>query len=82
MLLNLDKHLSRTMERREFLMYSGALVLTVVGVSGLLKALSSAPNEAGHLLDSLSQKQKRKFDSIRHPAVSYGRGGYGGKSRI
>ena len=64
--LYIQKILTKEMTRKEFLTYFGLLILTVFGISALLKNISK-----------LSPTKKQKVVASAERKSSFGTGGYG-----
>ncbi len=71
--------LDREMERREFLTYCTALLLTIFGITGIIRSLSNAPREADRLAGYFSGTEKPESYKVRN--TGYGSTNYGTVSK-
>jgi hypothetical protein len=61
----LDSLLSQEMDRKNFLRYSGGIVLALLGVTGLIRILLSS-SKTNPLVDSTAQKQSGGYGTSRY----------------
>lgn len=61
----LDGLLNQEMDRKNFLRYSGGIVLALLGVTGLIRILLSS-NKINPLVDSATQKQSSGYGTSRY----------------
>lgn len=61
----LDSLLHQEMDRKNFLRYSGGIVLALLGVTGLIRILLSSSHKTNPLIDD-AQKQSHGYGSSRY----------------
>ena len=62
----LDALLNQEMDRKNFLKYSGGIILAVLGISGLIRILLSSKQTTSLLSQSDSEKKSRGYGSSKY----------------